>query len=174
TYWFYEPNGTYAVTAWETSFKPTLQSVTVKGAAVTSNFLLPRFYWEVSGTVRNGTSASAISGATVTVLSGPSSYKQSATTSSTGKFILWLANGSYTLNVSAKGYTSTIVSVKVAGAAHIVNVSMVPSLAPLWVPGSPGAVGSPRYGLSVPVVALPAGTSSLGLAANRSPISASG
>lgn len=101
-----------------------------------------------------------ISGAVVTVTAGPSSYAQKATTGSSGGFVLWLANGTYSLTITASGHPTQTVTVSVAGAVKLITIPMAsprpPGGAPLYAlgigpgagpaPASGGPVASPRVG----------------------------
>ncbi|HEV2165679.1 MAG TPA: carboxypeptidase regulatory-like domain-containing protein, partial [Thermoplasmata archaeon] len=143
TYWFYEPNGSYTVTAWHAGSKVTSASITVAGAPVTYNFLLPRFYWQVSGVVTNATTGAVVSGATVSVISGPSSYNQSSVTTSSGVYVLWLANGTYGLRVTHTGSPTRTISITVSGSSGGSNISLTPVRAGSAARGSIPLLGRP-------------------------------
>ncbi|HEV2519713.1 MAG TPA: carboxypeptidase regulatory-like domain-containing protein, partial [Thermoplasmata archaeon] len=142
TFWFYEPNGSYTLTAWHSGSKVTSVLVKVSGAAVTSNFLLPRFYWEVTGIVTNATTGARIAGANVSVASGPSSYNQYALTNATGVYVLWLANGTYGLRVTHPGSPTRNVTINVTGSSAGSNIALAPVPSAPTYPGPTGAAPS--------------------------------
>ena len=151
TYWFYEPNGSYTLTAWHAGSRITSVVVKVSGAPVTSNILLPRFYWEVSGVVTNATTGARIAGANVSVTSGPSSYNQYALTNATGVYVLWLANGTYGLKVSHPGSPTRMVTINVTGSSGGSNIALAPVPSAPRIPGN-GPAGGTRPMRSPPRV----------------------
>jgi photosystem II stability/assembly factor-like uncharacterized protein len=98
--------GTYNVTASHTGFFSSTQSATVAGGATTTlNFKLATG-GKLAGTVKNASGA-AISGATVKISGGSVPTNITLTTSSTGAYATnFIPVGTYTITVSAPGFTS--------------------------------------------------------------------
>ncbi|HEV2429339.1 MAG TPA: carboxypeptidase-like regulatory domain-containing protein, partial [Thermoplasmata archaeon] len=144
-------------TAWHGGARIVSATVKVAGAAVTANFLLPRYYWMVSGTLTNASTGARISGANVSVVSGPSSYAQSSRTNATGVYVLWLANGTYGLRISAQGSPTRFVNITVTGASVGSTVALTPlpssggtagGVLSIWIRGGaslPGSLAVPRW-----------------------------
>jgi hypothetical protein len=98
--------GTYSVTASHSGFFSSTQSATVSsGATTTLNFQLATG-GKLAGTVTNS-SGSAISGATVMISGGSVPTSVTLTTSSTGAYATnFIPVGTYTITVSATGFTT--------------------------------------------------------------------
>jgi photosystem II stability/assembly factor-like uncharacterized protein len=98
--------GTYNVTASHTGFFSSTQSATVTaGATTTLNFKLATG-GKLAGTVKNSSGA-AISGATVKISGGSVATSVTLTTSSTGAYATnFIPVGTYTITVSAPGFTT--------------------------------------------------------------------
>ncbi|HKS59982.1 MAG TPA: carboxypeptidase regulatory-like domain-containing protein [Thermoplasmata archaeon] len=126
SFWFSEPNGTYTLTAWKTGYNLVTQNVTVAGKGASLVFLLPRFYWEVSGAVTDHATGKAIPGANISVVAGPLSTGQYSLANASGGYALWLPNATFTLGGSAVGYHSANATVTVSGSASLVNFSLTP------------------------------------------------
>jgi hypothetical protein len=94
------------VTASHTGFFSSTQTATVTGGATTTlNFKLATG-GKLAGTVKNSSGA-AISGATVKISGGSIATSVSLTTSSTGAYSTnFIPVGTYTITVSATGFTS--------------------------------------------------------------------
>ncbi len=100
------PAGTYAVTASTAGFFTQMQPVTVtSGAASTLNLALATG-GKISGKVTNA-SGVAVSGAKVNITGGLIATTVNATTSSTGTYNSnWVPIGTFTVTVTASGYTT--------------------------------------------------------------------
>jgi hypothetical protein len=98
--------GTYNVTASHTGFFSVTHPATVSGGATTTlNFKLATG-GKLAGTVKNSSGA-AISGATVKISGGSVPTTVTLTTSSTGAYATnFIPVGTYTITVSATGFTS--------------------------------------------------------------------
>jgi photosystem II stability/assembly factor-like uncharacterized protein len=98
--------GTYNVTASHTGFFSSTQSATVtSGGTTTLNFKLATG-GKLAGTVKNSSGA-AISGATVKISGGSIATSVTLTTSSTGAYATnFVPVGTYTITVSATGFTT--------------------------------------------------------------------
>jgi hypothetical protein len=109
------PSGAYTVTASATGYVSQSQSVTVgPGATATQNFALTPPNGAITGTLTDGGTGSAISGATVSYSGG------SATTNASGQYTLAnVAPGTYTVTAAAAAYTSQSRSVTVAAGATV-------------------------------------------------------
>lgn len=98
--------GTYSVTASHSGFFSSTQSATVSsGATTTLNFKLATG-GKLAGTVTNSSGA-AVSGATVSISGGSVATSVTLTTSSTGAYATnFIPVGTYTITVSATGFTT--------------------------------------------------------------------
>jgi hypothetical protein len=98
--------GTYHVTASHTGYFSSTQTASVSaGATTTLNFKLATG-GKLAGTVKNSSGA-AISGATVKISGGSIPTSVTLTTSSTGAYATnFIPVGTYTITVSATGFTS--------------------------------------------------------------------
>jgi len=105
--------GTYTATATGTGYASQSASVTLSaGTTTTQNFALAPNPGTITGTVTNASNAAPIAGATVSYSGG------STTTNGSGSYTLsTVAEGSYTVTVSASGYTSQSRSVSVGPGA---------------------------------------------------------
>src|SRR5579864_1070651 len=98
--------GTYSVTASHSGYFSSTHTTTVSGGATTTlNFKLATG-GKLAGTVKNSSGA-AISGATVKISGGSIATTVTLTTSSTGAYATnFIPVGTYTITVSATGFTS--------------------------------------------------------------------
>ncbi|MCI4351821.1 MAG: carboxypeptidase regulatory-like domain-containing protein [Thermoplasmata archaeon] len=121
-YTFSAVNGSYTLKVSKPGFAAQSVQETIAGSNVVRDFSLSPFQYVLSGTVTNSSSGAPVSGAHVAVSGGPS-----ATTGTGGGYSLSLANGTFSLSVSAAGYQTASAAVKVAGAAVTHNFALLPS-----------------------------------------------
>ena len=100
------PAGSYTMTASHTGWFKQSKTVTVtSGATTTANFTLATG-GKVGGTVTDS-SATPIVGATVSITGGPITTTVNTTTDSTGAYNSdWVPVGTYTVTVTASGFTT--------------------------------------------------------------------
>lgn len=117
-------DGSYTLTASRTGYVSRTVSGTVTGGAGTLDLTLATG-GKIAGTVKNSTGA-ALANARVTISGGPYGTTYTVTTSSSGSYNSnWIPAGSYTLSVSATGYTTkTLPGTAPTGTTATVNVVM--------------------------------------------------
>ncbi len=119
------PAGTYAVTASTAGFFSQTNQVTVaSGTTATLNFALATG-GKISGTVTNSNGV-AISSAQVNIVGGLIATTKNLTTSSTGTYnSSWVPIGTYTVTVTAPGYSTQTKTVSVTtGNTTTINFTM--------------------------------------------------
>ncbi|MCI4351246.1 MAG: carboxypeptidase regulatory-like domain-containing protein [Thermoplasmata archaeon] len=125
------PNGSYALTAWQSGFTVARATVTVAGATVVQNFSLRPFLWNQTGTALDATTGAPVAGALVSVAIGPVGIQRSNVTGSMGEFRLTLSNGSYFLTLAANLYRTGTEPLSVRGSPTPVRVLLV-RVAPVY------------------------------------------
>jgi hypothetical protein len=122
------PAGITTVTASKAGYNSVSQSVTVPpGGTVTNiNFALI-LSATITGQITDDTTGLALSGATVTVSTGPSSGDSPRTTDSTGHYtITGVVNGNYRIQASLSGYTTGVSANTSVSGTMTINLSLWP------------------------------------------------
>jgi hypothetical protein len=144
--------GTYTLTISATGYVGQSQSVTVgPGATVTTNAVLAPNPGSISGTVVDSSTSQGISGATL------STGSLSVTSGAGGQYAFPnLAEGTYTLTVTAPAYATQVVSVLVGpGATVTQTVALQPNPATISGLISDAVTGQPVSGATVSAAGAP-------------------
>ncbi|HZY91208.1 MAG TPA: carboxypeptidase regulatory-like domain-containing protein, partial [Thermoplasmata archaeon] len=156
TFAFQEPNGTYLLNVSAAGCGSVSRAVTVDGAAVTLTVPLPFFDWNVSGNVVDSVTGQGIAGANVSTLPGPMTASESTQTDSLGQYRLGLPNGTYSVNVSATGYASTVLAATVKGSSITLDAVLQATGAvrryPLMGTITYATNGSPASGIPIQIL----------------------
>lgn len=118
--------GTYSVTVVASGYFSRTMSVSTTAAGATSTLNIPLATGgKVAGTVTNASGA-AISGATVTITGGSISTTVNTPTNSSGVYVSgWVPVGTYTVSVSASGYSTVSKQVNITtGQTSAVNFAL--------------------------------------------------
>lgn len=120
------PAGTYSVSASASGYFTETNSVTVTGGATASTVIQLPTGGILAGTI-TGTGGAAVAGATVTISGGKVANTKTVTTNSSGAYnTSWVPVGTYTVTVSASGYTMQSATAAVnTGATTTLNFALI-------------------------------------------------
>jgi hypothetical protein len=139
-------NGSYTLKVTMVGYVAQTVPLTITGSNLIKDVSLSPFTYLATGLVSNASSGEPIPGAEVAVAGG-----LAVTTDAAGKYSLTLANGTYSLAVSASGYQRTAGQISISGAPVTYDVSLAPNALSYAISGTVSAAnnGTPISGAQV-------------------------